>query len=109
MIELLAVAFGLAVAGGALLLVLGLLLVPLYLAFKIVGFGLRLIFGLVGLVLGGVILLPLLALVGGLLLLKLLILAAPLLLLLGGVWLLIHLTRRPEPPSTTPSTAPEAG
>lgn len=98
MIELLALLFGLVVAGGVLLLVLGVILVPIYLLLAVVGFGLRLIFGVVGAVLGGLLLLPVLAIVGGLLLLKLFILAAPLLLLVGAIWLLVHLTRRPATP-----------
>lgn len=99
MIELLALLLGLAVTGGFVLLALALVVVPLFLALKIVGFGLRLVVGSVALVLGGILFLPLMVIVGGLLLLKLMILATPLLLLGGAIWLLVYLTRRPAAPA----------
>ena len=88
--------------GGLVLLALGILIVPFVLLFQVIGFGVRLAFHTVGLVLGGLLLLPvaalmlpIVALVGGLLALKLLILMAPLLLVALMVWALVTLARRP--------------
>jgi len=85
-----------------LAILVGVLLIPLYLLAKLMGFGVRVAFGTIGLVLGGLLLipvglllLPVLAVVGGLLLLKLLLLATPLIFLGLLIWVLVTLVRRP--------------
>ncbi len=91
------------VAVGCVLVALfGLLLLPLVLLLKLVGFGAKVAFSAIGWVLGGLVLLPLMVLllpvillVGSLVLLKLLILAVPLLFLALVVWALVTMVRRP--------------
>jgi len=72
--------------GGFLALALTLLVLPVVLLFKVLGWGLSVAVRALGVVVGAVVLLPL-----GLLLV---IVAAPLLLLVGAVWALVALTRR---------------
>ena len=107
MFELLAL-LALMAIGGFLALALTLLVLPVVLLFKVLGWGLSVAVRALGVVVGAVVLLPLglllvplgllllpvAAFVGGLLLLKLAIVAAPLLLLVGAVWALVALTRR---------------
>ena len=74
------------VVGVALLLVGGLLLLPIYVALKLLGFGLRIAFHVLGFVLGVFLILPLALFVGTVLILKLLVLTLPLLVLGLVIW-----------------------
>lgn len=95
MIELLALIV--AAAFGTLFVLGALVILPIWLLFKVVGFGLKLTFGLLGLVLGGLVLLPLALVVGGVIVLKLLLLGLPLLLLVLLIWAIATLAGRQEP------------
>lgn len=85
---------GIIVMAGLCALVLSVVLLPFVLLLKLIGFGFRLTFGAIGMVLGGLILLPLAAIVGGLILFKLLVLATPLLILVAVVGTLVMISRR---------------
>lgn len=87
------------VIAGLCAAVLSLVLLPFVLLFKLIGFGVRLTFGAIGLVLAGLVGLPLLALVGGLILFKLVLLAMPLLIVGGFIALLITISRRQASPA----------
>ena len=86
---------GLVVVGALGMLLLLVVVLPLFLIFKVVGAGARALFGIIGAVLGGLLLLPVALVVGGVLLAKLVLLAAPLLVLGVLVWAVVALTRRP--------------
>lgn len=88
MIEL----FGLFVAAlvlGVVFLVAGLVLLPFYVLFRLLGFAAKMTLGAVAVVLGGIILLPLVVLVGLVLLAKVLVVGIPLLLIGLMVWWLV--------------------
>jgi len=85
---------GFIVIAGLSALVLSLVLLPFVLLLKLIGFGFRLTFGAIGLVLAGLIVMPLAAIVGGLILFKLLVLATPLLILVAVVGTLVMISRR---------------
>lgn len=104
MIEFVASLMGIMFIAGFLALLAAVVIVPLIIVFKIVGFGLRAVFSVVGALVAAVVVLPLaaialpvMAFVGGLLILKLLILATPLLLLGLLIWALVTLVGRPTP------------
>lgn len=86
------------IAGGCALL-LSLVLLPFVLLAKLIGFGIRLTFGAICLVLAGLVGLPVLALLGGILLFKLVVLAMPLLLAAALLAALIAISRRQATPA----------
>lgn len=111
MIELLGL-LGFLALGGIAVLALGVLVLPFVILIKVIGFGLRVALSVIGWTLAAVVLVPLgllaapilglvvvpvVALVGGLLLLKVALLALPFLLLAAVVWGLVSLARRPLP------------
>lgn len=106
MIELLALIV--AVTLGTLFVLGALVILPIWLLFKIVGFGLRITFGVLGLLVGGLVVLPVALLVGGLLLIKLLVLGLPLLLFGLLVWAIVAMTRRRDAPTPQPAAGPPA-
>jgi len=88
MIEL----FGLFVGAlflGVVFVVGGLVLLPFYILFRVLGFAAKMTFGALALVLGGIILLPLAIVVGLLLLAKVLVIGIPLLLVGLMLWWLV--------------------
>lgn len=89
---------GLLFVCGTIMLAIGIVLLPFYLLFKVLGFALKV--GFAGIVIGffGLLLLPVALLVGALLLFKLLILAVPILLVLALAGFLIGFFRRESPP-----------
>ncbi len=103
MLEFAALFFGLTIAAVvfSIVAVVGLVLfavvaLPLYLLGKVVGFGLKAafgVFGLIGLMLGGLLLLPVMLLVGGLLLLKFLVIGLPLLIVGLLIWAMVSVLR----------------
>lgn len=85
----------LAICGFAVILV-GIVLVPFVLLFKLVGGGLKIAFSAIGLLFASIFVLPVAVVIGGLLLLKVTLLLMPLLLLALMVWGLVTLIgRRP--------------
>lgn len=96
MFEILGLLLGLAIVG-AVICVLGLLLIPFYLLFRLFGFAVKATFGGILLVLAGILILPIALLVGAVLLVKLILIGLPLLILGLLVWGLVALLR----PATT--------
>ena len=88
---------GLIFVCGTIMLALGILLLPFYLLFKLLGFALKV--GFAGIFIGffGLLLLPVALIVGIVLLFKLLILAVPILLVLALAGFLLGFFRRDEP------------
>lgn len=88
---------GLVFVCGTIALAIGIVLLPFYLLFKLLGFALKV--GFAGLVVGffGLLLLPVALIVGVVLLFKLLVLAIPVLLILALASFLIGFFRKDEP------------
>lgn len=82
---------------GTIMLAIGLVLLPFYLLFKLLGFAVKV--GLASIIVGffGLLLLPVALIVGVLLLFKLLILAVPILLVLALAGFLMGFFRKDDP------------